>query len=356
MIEVKAITQVYGSRGLYLVKSDEPLFTYVGFGALDRGTNVIQIRPTTLCPLNCIFCSVDAGPCSRNRVNEFYVELSSVIDTFDEIARFKQVGVEALIDTIGEPFTYPKLIALIKELRKRPYVKSIALETHGVFLNEKTIRELDEAGLSRINLSIETFNVDKARYIQGVNWYNPLRIKEFAEKLVKETNIDLHVTPVWLPGLNDEDLVEIINWAYRIGAGKKWPPATIQKFIAHRYGRKPPGVKHVDWGFFWRWIEDFESKHGFRVSWSMEEWGMFKTRRIPCPYRVRDVVYVKTVSKGVFRGEYLAVTLDKNILVLIKGRVKPGGYYLVEIVDNIDCLIKCKVVEEIDSSIVHRRI
>lgn len=356
MISVRSITEVYGGRRLFFIRSNEPIHTYVGFGVIDRGTNVIQVRPTTLCPLNCIFCSVDAGPFSRNRVCEFYVDLNNVVKAFDEVARFKQVGVEALIDTIGEPFTYPHVLELIRRLREKTFVKSIALETHGAHLNDKVVEKLEEAGLNRVNLSIETFNVDKAKFIQGVSWYNPLKVKEYAEKIVKDTGIDLHVTPVWLPGLNDEDIVEIISWAYRIGAGKKWPPATIQKFVIHRYGRRPRIVKHVDWNTFWKWIKDFEAKYGLTVTWNMKEWGMFKTRRFPCPYRVGDVILTKVFSRGVFKGEFLAETLDKNVLVVVKSRVKIGKYYLVKVNDDKDCLIKCSVVEEVEPSIIHKHI
>lgn len=335
------------NRTLYYVK--KPLiYTYLGFGVIDRGTNVLQIRPVTLCPLNCIFCSVDAGPFSRNRVAEFIVDRESMLMTVNEIASFKSVGVEALIDTIGEGLMYPHIIDLIGELKKTPFVKTVALETHGLQLTEETIVKLWEKGLDRVNLSIETFNVEKAKIIQGVPWYNPIRVKRSAEFLVKETDIDLHVTPVWLPGLNDRDLIEIVEWAYKIGAGKRWPPVTIQKLITYRFGRIPRSVKIIDWNSFWRWIRSFESATGYRVSWSMEEWGMFKAPRVRCPYKPGDVVAVKVVSTGVFKGEYLGVTVDKGMIISLYGRVKLGSKYFVEITDAKDCLVRARVLSLVE--------
>ncbi|MEM4696454.1 MAG: radical SAM protein [Desulfurococcaceae archaeon] len=342
----KKIGVVYGRRPLYLIKI--PLiYTYIGFGVIDRGTNVLQIRPTTLCPLNCIFCSVDAGPFSRNRVAEFIIDKNSILETVREIASYKNTSIEALIDTIGEGLTYPYIFELIRELKKIPYVKTVALETHGLQLTRETIIKLWENGLDRVNLSIETFNVEKAKLLQGVPWYNPLRVKDSAEFLVKETDIDLHVTPVWLPGLNDDDLVEIVEWAYRIGAGKKWPPVTIQKFILHRFGRAPNSIKRINWKDFWKWLENFEAKTGYRVSWSMEEWGMYRAPRIKCPYSPGDIVGLEIVSTGVFKWEFLGVTLDKNIVVCVRDRVKIGGKYFVKITDTRDCLIKARVVGEV---------
>ena len=344
---IKQIAVIWGGRRLYLVKN-YMLHTYIGFGIIDRGTNVLQVRPTTLCPLNCIFCSVDAGPFSRNRVAEFIVELDTLLNTFNEIARYKGGGLEALIDTIGEGLTYPRIFDLIRELKKNPLVSSVALETHGALLSKPVIDKLEEAGLDRINLSIDTLNPEKARYLQGVKWYDVRKVVEYAEYTVKETNIDLHVTPVWIPGLNDEDVVEVIEWAYRIGAGKKWPPATIQKYNVHKYGRKIPGAREISWSNFWRWIREFEEKYGYRVSWTMDEWGMRRLRPYPCPYRVGEKLVVEIKSYGVFRGEYLGVDHGRNRVLTVVGKhVHLNNYYLVEVIENKDCLVIAKAIKRI---------
>jgi uncharacterized Fe-S cluster-containing radical SAM superfamily enzyme len=58
---------------LYIYVHNMPLVGHIAFGVIDRGTNILQVRPTTICPYNCIFCSVDAGPYSRYRQAEFVV-------------------------------------------------------------------------------------------------------------------------------------------------------------------------------------------------------------------------------------------------------------------------------------------
>lgn len=344
---VEKIAFLWKSRWLYLVKNYN-VYTYIGFGVIDRGTNVLQVRPTTICPLNCIFCSVDAGPKSRYRIAEFMVEYHALLKTINEITRFKGGGVEILIDTIGEGLTYPHIFELIKELRKNPLITAIALETHGSLLTKEIIDHLNEAGLSRINLSIDTFNPEKARYLQGVKWYNVEKIKKLAEYIVRETNIDLHVTPIWIPGINDDDVIEIVKWAYEIGAGKKWPPATIQKYNVHKYGRKIPGVKELSWNSFWKWIREFEEKYGYRVSWSMEEWGMYRTRKYPCPYKVGEKIVVEIIAPGIFKGEYLGVDHRRNTVFAVIGKgIKLKNHYLVEVIENKDCLVIARAIKQI---------
>jgi len=329
-------------RPLISLGKPAPLLGAVFIGVIDRGTNVIQVRPTTLCPLNCIFCSVDAGPRSRWRQAEFYVESPSwLAEWASMVASLKGTQVEALIDGVGDPLAYPRLVELVARLKSSPGVGWVAVETHGWSLNPRVIRMLEEAGLDRVNLSIDTLNPEKARMLSGSPWYDVGHVARMAEFIVRETSIDLHVTPVWVPGLNDEDVIEVVKWAYKIGAGKRWPPATIQKYERHRYGRRLPGVREVGWSEFWRRLKEIEQRTGLRVTWTMDEWGMRRTPRIPEPLRKGSRVRVEIVSPALFRGFHLAVTLDMKRLVTVRnssppGKLVPGATIQVRIIRDRD--------------------
>ncbi len=337
---LKEIGGVKGRKAVYYVLKGAPAYGYIAFGIIDRGTNVLQVRPTTICPLNCIFCSVDAGPFSRRRWAEYIVDPEVIIKGVKEAVRYKGSGLEALIDTIGDPLTYPFIIDLIYELKKLPGISSIALETHGALLTRNIVDRLSEAGLDRVNLSLDTLNHGKARYLYGVDWFDLDRVIKVSTYLVKETDIDLHVTPLWIPGVNDEDVIDVIKWALRIGAGKRWPPVTVQKYNVHRFGRRVKGVKPWSWERFWRELEKLENKLGVRLRWSMDEWGMRYMPRIPIIYRVGDIVEAYIIGRGIFRGEYLGVEpLRRRYIAVVKAGGKcVGRKVLVEIISNKDGL------------------
>ena len=338
--------KVYGGRHLYIVGSETPLRGYIAFGVIDRGTNVLQVRPTTLCPLNCIFCSVDAGPMSRHRWAEYIVEPEPLAETAHWFAGYKGGGVEALIDGLGDPLTYPWITRLISLLKNHPAITSVALETHGAVLSKNLVDKLEAAGLDRVNLSIDTLSPEKARVLQGAPWFNLRRVVEAAEYLVRETSIDLHVTPVWIPGVNDRDVEEVVLWAYRIGAGKRWPPVTVQKYHAHRYGRKVPGAPSLPWSVFWKKLEEMEKRLGIRLRWSMEEWGMRYAPRPPCPHRRGDRVCVEAVARGWLRGEMLGVSCKSKWLVALPraAHLSPGEKIMAEIRGDKDCLLIARVL------------
>jgi uncharacterized Fe-S cluster-containing radical SAM superfamily enzyme len=299
--------RAWGGRRVLQVARPMPLMGHIAFGVIDRGTNVLQVRPTTLCPLSCVFCSVDAGPGSRWRQAEYVVEPEWLAAWVEEAARLKGVTVEALVDGVGDPLTYPWLPRLVRLLKETGVVHSVAAETHGETLTRRLVDRLEEAGLDRVNLSIETLDPEKARRLAATPWYDVERVREVAEYIARETSIDLHVTPVWLPGVNDEDVVEIIEWAYRIGAGKRWPPVTVQKYIRHRRGRHPPGLREPSWEEYWRWIRGLEERTGRRLTWTMEEWGMRRAPRVPNPLPRGARTVLQVAGPGWLRGELSAI-------------------------------------------------
>ena len=65
------VTNKYTGRRInYITKqSGIPLIGNLAFGILLHNTNIIEIRPITGCPLNCIFCSVDEGKNSKMRID-----------------------------------------------------------------------------------------------------------------------------------------------------------------------------------------------------------------------------------------------------------------------------------------------
>ncbi|MEM1634579.1 MAG: radical SAM protein [Thermosphaera sp.] len=342
----------FGSKPVYYLPPGLPGLGHIAFGVIDRGTNVIQVRPTTICPMNCAFCSVDAGLYSSYRGAEFIADPEVILNSLNEVASVKTAPIEVLIDTVGEGLTYPFIYDLVKSLKNHPKVKSVALETHGAPLSEKTINKLWDSGLDRVNLSFDTFSIEKARILYGLQSYNPLRVAKLAEYITKETSIDLHVTPLWLPKWNDEEIEKILEWALKIGAGKKWPPVTVQKFNEHKYGRNRLRIKPVSWAQFFNWLESLERRTGIRVKWTMKEWGMVYDNKIPIVYKKGDIVGAETIAKGWLKRELLGITLGrhKRLITMIPGKnvnIKVGARYAVKIIEDKDGIYVGKIIEKI---------
>ena len=82
-------------------ESGIPLLGGLYFGIIDRGTNLLQVRASSGCNLNCPFCSVDAGPNTKTRVTIYDVELDYLLDWVKEVIKFKnREDIEIHLDSV----------------------------------------------------------------------------------------------------------------------------------------------------------------------------------------------------------------------------------------------------------------
>ena len=323
-----------GKRALVRIGTDVdiPLVGAIAFGIIDRGTNVLQIRPTSLCPLSCPFCSTDAGPCSRHRAAEYVVDLDLMLDWVAWLVRFKgSKGVEAHIDTVGEPATYPQLVDLVQGLADIPGVDVISMQTNGVLLDERAVEELEAAGLARINLSIHALDPDLAKKLAGTENYDLEAVLSLA-KAIANSKIDLLITPVWIPGMNDGEIPRLIEFAKSIGAGRRWPPLGIQKYLAHKRGRRPRGVMPMSWRAFYGALRALEERYGIKLILRPEDFGMFKTALLPSPFSPGEVVKVEITAPGWLKGEMTGVARGRAITLVRASGLEPGMKVLARVI------------------------
>jgi len=312
-------------------KSQIPLVGSLYFGIIDRGTNLLQVRPSCGCNLNCPFCSVDAGPYSKTRATSYEVEMDYLLSAVQEIAPFKGEGIECHIDSPGEPLMYRRLPELVAALKEIEVVSTVSLQTNGTLLDKRKITMLEAAGLDRINLSIHALDADLAKQLAGVDSFDIDKVTG-AAKSVANSTIDLLIAPVYIPGINDAEIPKLIRFAQEIGAGKRFPPLGIQKFEHYKYGRTPKGVKVQSWWqFFNRSIRPWEKEFGMHLQLdAKKDFGMVKRQSLPRVFTKGEKTTVEIRAPGWLNGEQLGVARDR--VVSIFSCSKTSGQIRVKIV------------------------
>jgi len=294
-----------------LMEIDEgyPLVGSLAFGIIDRGTNIIEVRPTSICSLSCIFCSVNAGPNSRVRAAEYMVRPNALIDAVNEVAKYKEVDVEAHIDGMGDPGNYPFLVDLVQGISE--VTKKISMQTRLFMLSEKRIRELWEAGLTRINLSIDALLPPLARRLSGSRNYDINAVLRKLGYLLRNTKMQVIISPVLLPGLNDEEMAKIgsLVKALRLTDRIKYP-LLIQKYLHHKRGRNP--INEESWDDFWSHLSSLSRSLQLGLIPGKDAMDIIPARELPKPYKVGDLVDVKTMMPGIFKNECIAVPLKRT--------------------------------------------
>ena len=322
-IELK--NKLNNKRTLYIHKnSGIPLIGTNYFGLIDRGTNIIEIKPITSCNLGCIYCSVDEGPLSRRKV-DFVVEKDYIIQELKKLVDYKQVdNIDAHINSQGEPTLYADMVDLVRDIAKIPQIKTISIDTNGTLLHKKFIDELADAGLTRINLSLNALDQEIADKMAGFP-YNLKKVKKLAAYIPKK--MDLILVPVWLPGYNDGEIVKLAKFAYHIGAGKNCPAIGIQNFLNYKFGRNP--VKPVEMDAFYKKLRNLEQKHDIKLISDKHDFKVKECKELPKPFKKGDIVKAKLVFPGRLFNEMLAVA--ENRLISVPNCYQKDGFVKLKI-------------------------
>ena len=302
--------QLNNKRTIYIHQnSGIPLIGSIYFGIVDRGTNIIELRPSTGCNLNCTYCSVDEGKGSKKQV-DYVVELEYLLNEFKALAEIKKCDIEAHINTQGEPLLYPRLVELVKSLSSIKSVKTISMDTNGTLLTKDVVDKLTDAGLTRFNLSLNAIDEKIAGKMAGMP-YNSKKVMKIAEYILKKT--DLIIAPIWLPGYNDDEIPKIIEFAVKIWEGKSAPKIGIQNFLDYKFGRNP--VKSMSFDTFYKKLKELEVEYNIRLISSPEDFNIKQAASLPIPFKKGEITKAKVICPGRLRNEMLAVAKGRVISI-----------------------------------------
>lgn len=166
-----------------------------------RKIDYLRISVTDRCNLRCIYCMPEDGITQKAPWD---------ILTFEEIARFARIALSVGIDKIrltgGEPLVRKGLPRLIK-LLSLSGLKDLSLTTNGTLL-AKHAGELKEAGLRRLNVSIDTLDSRKFHYVTRGG-----RIEDSLEGLnvALELGFLVKINMVVMKGLNDNEILDFVQ-------------------------------------------------------------------------------------------------------------------------------------------------
>ncbi len=313
-----------------------PLIGSIYFGVIDRGTNLLQVRAITGCPLNCPFCSVDEGPASKTKIRDFIVDTDYLVDTYNFIVKKKGVNdIEAHLDGQGEPMAYPYLLELIQKLKNNKATKIVSIQTNGWFLKEQFIDELEEVGLDRINLSLNAIDLTLGKKMAGRGDYNLENILQLAEYIAK-SKISLLIAPLWIPEINDNEIVKIINFTKQINSHeKRFPILGIQNYLSHGEGRNIKGIKPKQFNDFYTQLKLFEKK--FDVKQLVLKQSMFKTyktKMIDNPIKRNEIITAEIAAPGRLNNEVIGISKNRLIHISLVDKVSIGRKIKVRVNRN----------------------
>jgi cyclic pyranopterin phosphate synthase len=173
----------------------------------NRVIDYIRISITDRCNLRCRYC-IDG---------DFPFMPHTEILSYEEIIRFVRIcasmGVQKVRLTGGEPLTRKGLPYLLKELKGIEGITDMSLTTNAVLLADK-IDELKDAGLKRVNISLDTLRKDRFAWITCIDAFD--RVIESIKKASYSGLKPIKINTVIIKGFNDDEILDFVRIA------RKW--------------------------------------------------------------------------------------------------------------------------------------
>ncbi len=171
--------------------------------SLDRfGRNIhyLRVSLTDKCNLRCVYCMAED---MVFRPNPELMQDDELITLF---RLFSELGFDKFRLTGGEPTIRPNVAEIVREMAAIPGVRSLSMTTNGVLLG-KLARPLAEAGLERVNVSVDTLDPHKFKRI--TRWGKLSDVWAGILAAEEAGLIPIKLNAVVVRGFNDDGLADL---------------------------------------------------------------------------------------------------------------------------------------------------
>jgi len=173
----------------------------------------LRISLTDRCSLRCTYCMPEQG-------NEWLARTSILsTDEIVEVARVAaSLGIRTFRLTGGEPLLRADIVDVVRRVSQIDGADGpveVAMTTNGITLAKK-LPELIDAGLTRLNISIDTINRQRFADLTRRD-----RLDDVLEGIAAAAASELRplkLNAVAMRGVNDDELVDLVAFAMEVGA------------------------------------------------------------------------------------------------------------------------------------------
>jgi GTP 3',8-cyclase len=171
-----------------------------------REHDYLRISVTDRCNLRCLYCMPEEGM-------EFAP--SSDLLSYDHIVEVVKAGAELGITKLritgGEPLVRPGIAGLIRRLADIPGIQDISMTTNGVLLADQA-EALRDAGLNRVNISLDTLDPSRFKFIARRG--DLKRVLAGIEASARVGFAPIKLNCVLLKGINEDEIAAFLKMAY----------------------------------------------------------------------------------------------------------------------------------------------
>lgn len=174
---------------------------------MKKTVDYLRLSITDRCNLNCLYCT----PLQK----EEFLNHDDVL-RYEEMVRLVRIFVESGIRKVritgGEPLIKKNVVDLVKMLRSIKDLEEISMTTNGVYL-KNIAGDLKEAGLERVNVSLDTLNRKKYNMLTGGDYFEEVFSGIMKALEVGFSPVKLNI--VLMKGLNDDEIFDFVRLVFK---------------------------------------------------------------------------------------------------------------------------------------------
>lgn len=172
---------------------------------MERKIDYLRLSITDRCNLNCLYCAPKNKDEFLSREDVLRYEEIIIL-----VYAFVQLGIKKLRLTGGEPLVRKNVIELISMLKAIDGLEEISITTNGVSL-KNLAASLKNAGLDRVNVSLDTLRRERFKSITGLDCFN--EVWTGIEKSLQVGLSPVKLNVILMKGINDDEIIDFVRLA-----------------------------------------------------------------------------------------------------------------------------------------------
>ena len=169
-----------------------------------RTVDYVRLSVTDRCDFRCVYCMTEDMTFLPRK------QILSLEEIYEIALAFTELGVKKIRLTGGEPMVRSDVMSLIGKLGSLPGLDELLLTTNGAQL-QKFAPLLKEAGLNRINISIDSLDAERFKRISRVGRLEKVLAGIEAARVAGFDRIKLN--SVIMRGYNEDEVIALTDYA-----------------------------------------------------------------------------------------------------------------------------------------------
>lgn len=169
-----------------------------------RNIRYLRVSVTDRCNLRCMYCMPEEGVCKKT-----HLDMLSLEEIYQIIEASAEMGFDKIRITGGEPLVRKNIEWLVKKTAELEGIKDIAMTTNGILLAEYA-EKLKDAGLNRVNISLDSLDADKFREITRGGDIE--RVLDGIKAALHYGLTPIKINTVLIGGFNDDEIEDLAEF------------------------------------------------------------------------------------------------------------------------------------------------